>query len=309
MAFFGKTHKMVKAAGPTGRHNGPTGINLSDEMAGADVVIVDRPAPVNVSLSKPVPSIEHSLWNVAHIAEYRRAADQVGIEPAPLVIEEFRLFLAQHDLPVFALSEVVTYMDELTARDNPSGLGWHWCPLRARDVVQDMRFGRASSKVTTEGGFTGGNRVGPASYFETFFETTASQIDLLAQRQMNQMLAQRNWNPPTTEADAPIILLQSGGRWAITPASDFYDSNRYGRIYSRTIPLHALRKIALIEAEFGAGKVAFMVTDYTTEPHIVVNPDPFLMAVIPNPAIPAGTGRFIIDVWDEPGFGIDKMVG
>ena len=32
--------------------------------------------------------------------------------------------------------------------------------------------------------------------------------------------------------------------------------------------------MALIEREFGVGKVAFLVTDYVTQPHIVVNPDP-----------------------------------
>ncbi len=50
------------------------------------------------------------------------------------------------------------------------------------------------------------------------------------------------------------------------------------------------------------------MTEYTTQPHVVVNPDPFLMAVIPNSAVAHGKGRFIIDVWDEPGFGISRMV-
>jgi hypothetical protein len=78
--------------------------------------------------------------------------------------------------------------------------------------------------------------------------------------------------------------------------------------YTRTIPLHALKKVALIEKEYGVGKVAFLVSDYTTAPHQVVNPDPFLMAVVPNSAVGFGKGRFVIDVWDEPGFGIARMV-
>jgi hypothetical protein len=32
------------------------------------------------------------------------------------------------------------------------------------------------------------------------------------------------------------------------------------------------------------------------------------MAVIPNKAVAGGRGRFVIDFWDEPGFGIDKQV-
>lgn len=36
--------------------------------------------------------------------------------------------------------------------------------------------------------------------------------------------------------------------------------------------------------------------------------DPFLMAVVPNAKVREGVGRFIIDFWDEPGFGIDQML-
>ena len=50
------------------------------------------------------------------------------------------------------------------------------------------------------------------------------------------------------------------------------------------------------------------MTDYTVTPHVVVNPDPFLMAVIPNSAVAHGKGRFIIDIWDEPGFGLERML-
>ncbi len=78
--------------------------------------------------------------------------------------------------------------------------------------------------------------------------------------------------------------------------------------YTRTLPLHALKKVAFIEREFKAGHPIFLVSDYTVTADIVVNPDPFLMAVIPNSAVAHGKGRFIIDVWDEPGFGIDRML-
>lgn len=76
--------------------------------------------------------------------------------------------------------------------------------------------------------------------------------------------------------------------------------------YNKLVPLHALRKVSAIESEF-RGSVSFMVCDYTTAPHIV-DPDPFLMAVINNSRLHEGVGRFVIDFWDEPGFGLEQQV-
>jgi len=76
--------------------------------------------------------------------------------------------------------------------------------------------------------------------------------------------------------------------------------------YDKTIPLHALRKVALIDKTFG-DKVSLFVCDYALAPQIQ-NPDPFLMAVVNNPKLEIGVGRFVIDFWDEPGFGIAQMV-
>jgi hypothetical protein len=104
------------------------------------------------------------------------------------------------------------------------------------------------------------------------------------------------------------MINQVDGHWvnatysARVPASDYYDAGK--QPYARTIPLHALQLIATIEHAFGAGKVAFMISDYTTYPDRIVTPDPFLMAVIPNDKLAKGDGRFIIDAWDEPGFGV-----
>lgn len=78
--------------------------------------------------------------------------------------------------------------------------------------------------------------------------------------------------------------------------------------YKRTIPLHALRRMAAIEKEFNdKGNAKFFVSDYQPIP-AVRNPDPFLMVVVPNPLVHHGDGRFVIDFWDEPGFGIESMV-
>ncbi len=225
---------------------------------------------------KLTPHIDCDVMDETAIAEYIAVAEQVGIDPQDMEVERFRVFLAKHDIPTFNLKEVVSYMDDLVAKDNPTGLGWHWCPVRERDsAAYSMTWGRRSE----------------------------------------------DWR----QYGSRMVLPE--GQKMLTPASDFYESSRFGELrqaqreghnidatrllspaYSRTIPLHALKKIALIEREFGTGKAVFLVTEYTTQPHVVVNPDPFLMAVIPNSAVAHGKGRFIIDVWDEPGFGISRMV-
>lgn len=85
-------------------------------------------------------------------------------------------------------------------------------------------------------------------------------------------------------------------------ASDYYAGGEPIAPYDKPVPLEALRKVALIEREFGPG-IAFMVSDYA-----VLRPDPFLMAVIVHPNNRLGVGRFVIDFWDEPGFGVATMV-
>ena len=89
------------------------------------------------------------------------------------------------------------------------------------------------------------------------------------------------------------------------------------------MPLHALKKIALIENEFAKDKVRFLVSDYVLIPHEIIRsetviakpappprvyPDPFLMAVIPSRDVIYGVGCYIIDVWDEPGFGLEQRL-
>lgn len=78
------------------------------------------------------------------------------------------------------------------------------------------------------------------------------------------------------------------------------------RIYDKTVPLHALRKVALIGKQFKE-TVKFFVCDYALAPAIQY-PDPFLMAVVPNSGLDKGIGRFVIDFWDEPGFGIEQQL-
>lgn len=213
----------------------PPQVSAPRDMPGSEVAVLDRPR-----VDKPTPAPEVAETPAAVLTEYRAMADLVGVAPAEMLIEEFRLFLLAQDMPTFSQKSVVAYMDDLTARDNPSKLGWHWRPVREKDKLS-ATFGTPS--------VTGGHS---------------------------------------------------------RPSSDCYDGAR-SPVYTRVIPLHALKKIALVESAF-AGRVQFLVTEYTTQPHIVIRPDPFLMAVIDNPGLARGEGRFIIDVWDEPGFGIAQMV-
>jgi hypothetical protein len=94
------------------------------------------------------------------------------------------------------------------------------------------------------------------------------------------------------------------GVYGITRASDRYQGAG-ATIYDRTVPLHALRKVSVLEKELGAG-ISFLVSDYVAKPEFVV--DPFLMVVVKNPDLDRGIGRFVVDFWDEPGFGIEQQL-
>ena len=209
-------------------------------------------------------SVRDRAMSADDIAEYRRVAESVGVDPRDILVEEFRALLIKLDLPVFNLPTVVKYMDNLVRVDNPAGLGWHWCPVRPKDTEHKMQWGKASIQHHDSGKTAG------SDYYESH------QL-----RRQHERFRIGIYDGQSTPASSPV--------------------------YTRTLPIHALRKIAQIEKEW-TGDIAFLVTDYTTTPHIVVNPDPFLMAVIPNSGVSHGKGRFVIDVWDEPGFGIDQML-
>jgi len=119
-----------------------------------------------------------------------------------------------------------------------------------------------------------------------------------------------------SEWNERIVQQQGQTRSTISkvPASDYYSPST--KPYTRVMPMHALKKIALIEKDFGK-RVKFLVSDYVLVPHIMsktmvlppsprINPDPFLMAIVPN-AVSHGNGYFVIDVWDEPGFGLRML--
>lgn len=224
------------------------------------------------------PRKETAILSDEALKEYREVAAAVGVSAADLMVEEFRNFLTRKDIPVFNLQEVIKYMDDIAAKDNPTGLGWHWCPVRNKDTNFPMTFGRASVQNYGRGTITAASDFYESHLFRSHF----------AQHVSMQQAAM-------------------GGQLYTPPSPIDYRTNR-SPAYTRTIPLHALKKIAMIEKEFTPGGVCFLVTDYTVSPDVIINPDPFLMAVIPNSAVSHGKGRFVIDVWDEPGFGLDKML-
>ncbi|MEK7554888.1 MAG: hypothetical protein AAB518_02820 [Patescibacteria group bacterium] len=100
----------------------------------------------------------------------------------------------------------------------------------------------------------------------------------------------------------------TGYRWGYNREKGVWNDGFYSsgddkkwqcRPYERLVPLHALEKVAKIEAKFG-DRVKFLVSDYASP-----NADPFIMV---RPAMcDSGTNaeyNLVFDVWDEPGFGV-----
>lgn len=244
-----------------------------------DVALLERP--------KPAPNA--GMMDRAVMTTYRDACAEAGIVNPSIVIEDFRYWLNDADLPAFDLGAVSTYMDALTAADNPSKMGWEWLPARASDRIE-YKFGRPAIEDRSA------QTMAALVQFQEAMARAAAQMSAPRGGFFRGVGSQR---PAAPKIEMPPA--------AITPASDYY-AGIEAKVYDRTIPIHALKKIARIEREFGAGKVVFMITDYVTQPHVVINPDPFLMAVVPNKDVGKGVGRFVIDVWDEPGFGIAQML-
>lgn len=226
-----------------------SGTGVVTTMLGASSAEPETVLPVP---PKVVASPQFTTVSANDLARYHATADTVGVAPSDMLVEEFRQFLAAQHVMVYETSKVVAYMDAVARRDNPTRYGWHWAPVRAKDVVKGMAFGQPS---------------------------------------------QQGWSR-WVQTDHGVVTQDQQTH----AASDFYDA-RTAVAYAKTIPLHALEKIALIEKRFGAGKVAFLVSDYTESPDSV-RPDPFLMAVVISSETLHGQGRFVIDAWDEPGFGV-----
>ncbi len=79
--------------------------------------------------------------------------------------------------------------------------------------------------------------------------------------------------------------------------SDYYA--KWCGVYGKVVPLRALKKVALIEEHF-KDEVKMFVSDYA-----VKHPDPFLMALIDGNRV---VHRYVIDFWNEPGFGLTQQL-
>lgn len=274
--------------------------------------VIERPR--KASAPKLRPRVDADVMHAEAIAEYRTVAAQIGVSEQDILVEEFRLFLSRHDIPTFNHQEVVSYMDELVVKDNPTGLGWQWCPVRAKDGTVAMTFGRASEdRRHSHLGATEKALIPASDYYSSHrFDEWHNRSQGWQGRSMGwvQSSGGSSSNSHTqVHVESNVRIIQAAHDEAFQQPPQRVDWRTMpSPVYTRTLPLHALKKIALVEKEFTATQVVFLVTDYVTAPHVIVNPDPFLMAVIPNSAVSHGKGRFIIDVWDEPGFGIDRMV-
>lgn len=244
--------------------------------------VLDRP-PVKRPKSAPLPQSKVDAMQEAQLAEYAELAQTIGIMPPDLGVERFKAYLRCADLPVYSLTDVIGYMDELAKRESKEQAGWEWRPLRQKDNRKDLSFGRMAARQATD-------RMGG-----TVISTPASDY----------------YRGQHTEYHSRNVMMSGAIGWSNNQINGLSQSDRYetaasSNPYDRTIPIHALRKIAKIEKEH-KGDVAFFVSDYALAPAIQY-PDPFLMAVVANPKANKGVGRFIIDFWDEPGFGLEHQL-
>lgn len=269
------------------------GIFNSTSWTGGDVAdAITRPKPA-VKSNKVEPKSVHPTRD-GFIAEYADLAQLVGIAPPDLGLEAFKDFLRNQDWGVFSLAEVVSYMDKKAAAESKNKAGWQWRPLREKDHILNAKFGVEAQRAQDQYGRRSGEVDRPASdYYVGPQERETPEIQwetmaVVTQGGLHGNIGQQAIHRPTGRT-----LRQFG----YSPQFP----------YDKTIPLHALRKVAAIERDFKTAPVSFFVCDYAPAPEIE-HPDPFLMAAIDNPKLGIGVGRFIIDFWDEPGFGIDRMV-
>jgi hypothetical protein len=159
-------------------------------------------------------------------------------------------------------------MDKKSADESAAKAGWHWRPLRAKDDIKNVRFGTAARRW--------GNK------------------------ESEMQAASDYYCGPHMER---VMLWSNNGQQHAEQTKEVKSS---GLPYDKLVPIHALRKVAETEKDF-SDPVAFFVCDYAPAPHIE-HPDPFLMAVVNNARLNNGIGRFVIDFWDEHGFGLEQMM-
>lgn len=260
-------------------------LDLNPYKSGNEVAVLEPPAPPAEPVIAPRPAKVRPTSMVvdideAHLKEYSEIAASIGLNSPDMLIEEVKFFLKKNDIPVFALTEVVKYMDELAANESKAKSGWEWRPVREKDRRSDMGFGTAASRSQ---GFDGTSHIHsiPAS---DYYAPKYRQVPYHSGQQQEAY---------SFGTGAGVAMHYE----TVTTLPDTYD---------KLIPMRALRKVALIDKHFG-DRVAMFVTDYALAPHIKT-PDPFLMVAVANKGIKDGIGRFVIDFWDEPGFGLAQQL-
>lgn len=242
-----------------------------DTIYSGDTITAPRPKLTSeVPKPKPIKAAVKS-----HMDEYAELAAMVGVKAPDLGIEAFKAFLEQHNITVFSLQAVISYMDKKAVEESKNQAGWEWRPLRDKDNRPKITFGTPGRRSSNHS-FGQGSTLAIDQRASDYYKGTESTV----------MLGQ----DPSTG--------QFVNRTVSSPGSS--------QPYDRHIPLHALRKVALIEKEY-KGDAAFFVSDYALAPQIEY-PDPFLLVVVPNLDVNKGVGRLVIDFWDEPGFGLDKQL-
>lgn len=90
-------------------------------------------------------------------------------------------------------------------------------------------------------------------------------------------------------------------------SSDFFFHMNYINTYAHPIPMRVLQRAKLIKNySHGTTRPILFISDYTTKLDLQkrpLPPDPFLMAYLPETK-----DRYVVDFWDEPGFGIKEML-
>jgi len=236
--------------------------------------------PASDHLTRPRPPLASGQGDLAPVerenadllAEYGKLSKSLGLAnphiDADLRIERFKAFLRAKDWAVFALPTVIAYMDAKAKEEATAQSGWHWRPLRAKDHIPNVLFGNAARAF-----------------------------------QQHHLAASDHYFGEHEDRSGGSQMQYFDGNGHIKNGSQTVPPS--GHVYDKLVPIHALRKVAAIEAEFRE-PVAFFVCDYAPAPHIE-HPDPFLMVVINNERLSKGAGRFVIDFWDEPGFGIEEQ--
>ena len=252
-----------------------------------------------------LPSTREPLEAVSagsdQLAEYRKLSASLGLKlpqiDGDLRIERFKAFLRAKDWLVFDLATVVAYMDEKAEAESAEKAGWHWRPLRDTDHIRDVMWGREASAWSSGNSLMGFG-------MQQFGGSGPSLEQNIAQQSYQRQLQAQVHRVSASDHYRGATMIQTPPRWGL--GGETAEAPASATAYDKLVPLHALRKVAAIEAEFKE-PVSFFVCDYAPAPHIEY-PDPFLMAVINNGNLAKGVGRFVIDFWDEPGFGIDKQL-